>query len=320
MCVSAYIYSFACKTDAMKQTILTITGSDGTGGSGVQADIRFIHELGGSAVSVITSITIQNTLGIQKIYDLPCSVVRMQLEAIINDLQPQVIKIGLLRRTDVVEILTDMLHRYKPRHTIYAPVLQSAKGEQLVSANVYGEIERLLIPLCTVVLEPSDLPIGPRRHGHANQLASALAYYLSLGEEVSDAMLHAQTYLKQLPADYVDGKTRSEELYNQFLAELERYYDRYADVAFYAEQLNVSSRYLGQVTRRITGRSPKSIIDERITGEIITLLSTTSMPLKEVASKLGFSSQAHLSRYFKKHKGLTPTEYQKQIRYSNLKK
>ena len=56
-------------------------------------------------------------------------------------------------------------------------------------------------------------------------------------------------------------------------------------------------------------RSPKSVIDERIVAEIASLLKTTSMPLKEVAQRMGFSSQAHLSRFFKKHKGVSPTEY-----------
>lgn len=293
----------------MSTTILTITGSDGTGGSGVQADIRFICELGGVAASAVTSITVQNTLGIQEFHDLPASVVREQAEAIVNDLQPQVVKIGLLRRIDVVETLVDVLHRYKPQHIVYAPVLKSTKGEQLVSDKVYDAIQRLLIPICTVVLEPSDLPIGPRKHGHANQLASAVAFYLSHGESVDEAMLHARMYLKQLPADYAEGNSRSEELYNQFRDAVERYYNRYADVTFYAEQLNVSPRYLGQVTRRIAERSPKSIIDERVTTEITLLLTKTNKSLKEIAMQLGFSSQAHLSRYFKKQKGLSPSQY-----------
>lgn len=296
----------------MDKTILTITGSDGTGGSGVQADIQLIHKLGGTAASAITSITVQNTLGIQEFHDLPATVVRKQVEAIINDLQPQIIKIGLLRRTDVVEMLADVLRKHQPRHIIYAPVMTSTHGDHLVSKDVYKAIERLLIPLCTVVLSPSDLPEGPRRHGHANQLSSALAYYLSLGETVTDAMLHAQTILKQLPADYAEGNSRSEELYNQFLTTVERYFNRYADVAFYAEQLNVSPRYLGQVTRRISNRSPKTIIDDRIVSEITSLLTSTNNPLKEIAQSLGFSSQAHLSRFFKKHKGLSPTEYQRE--------
>ncbi len=294
----------------MNKTILTITGSDGTGGSGIQADIRFISELGGVAVSAVTSITVQNTLGIQLFHDLPANIVRQQIEAIINDLQPSVVKIGLIRRIDVVETLADVLGKYKPRHIIYAPVLKSTKGEELVSPKVYEVIKRLLIPLCTIVLEPSDMPIGSRHHGHTNQLSSAVAYYLSLGESVSEAMLHARTYLKQLPADYADGNNRSVELYNQFLDAVDKYYNRYADVLFYAEQLNVTPRYLGQVTRRIANRSPKSLIDERIVSEIASLLTTTTWPLKDIASRLGFSSQAHLSRFFKKRKGLSPTEFQ----------
>jgi hydroxymethylpyrimidine/phosphomethylpyrimidine kinase len=240
-------------------------------------------------------------------------VVRQQVEAIVNDLQPQVVKIGLLRRIDVVEMLVEALRRYKPQHIVYAPVLKSTKGEQLVSDKVYDAIQRLLIPICTVVLEPSDLPTGPRKHGHANQLASAVAFYLSRGEEVNEAMLHARTYLKQLPTDYAEGNSRSEELYNQFRDVVEHYFHRYADVAFYAEQLNVSPRYLGQVTRRIAERSPKSIIDERITTEIALLLTTTNKPLKEIALQLGFSSQAHLSRYFKKQKGVSPSQYKQSL-------
>ncbi|MBR1448247.1 MAG: bifunctional hydroxymethylpyrimidine kinase/phosphomethylpyrimidine kinase [Prevotella sp.] len=293
----------------MNKTILTITGSDGTGGSGVQADIRFISSLGGVAVSAVTSITVQNTLGIQEFYDLPADVVRRQTEAIINDLQPQVVKVGLLRRTDHVEMVAEVLRKYRPRHVVYAPVLTSTKGERLVSEKVFEAIERLLIPLCTVVLRPADLPDGQRQHGQANQLASAVAYYLSLGETEGEAMLHAQACLKQGPTAYAEGSGRTEELYNQFMDAVERHFSHYADVSFYAEQVNVSPRYLGQVTRRIANRSPKAIIDERITSEIASLLTTTNKPLKEIALLLGFSSQSHLSRFFRQHKGMSPSEF-----------
>lgn len=95
----------------MNNTILTITGSDGTGGSGIQADVRFICSLGGTAASAVTSITVQNTLGIQEFYDLPAAIVCQQIEAIVNDMQPQVVKIGLLRREDHVETVADVLRR-----------------------------------------------------------------------------------------------------------------------------------------------------------------------------------------------------------------
>ena len=87
-----------------KSAILTITGSDGTGESGVQADVRTISALGSHAVSVLTSITVQNTLGIQCFYDIPGNVVAAQLEAIINDVQPSVMKIGMIRNVETLNV------------------------------------------------------------------------------------------------------------------------------------------------------------------------------------------------------------------------
>lgn len=294
-----------------KHTILTITGSDGTGGSGMQADIRCISDLGGMATSAVTSITVQNTLGIQEFYDLPASIVREQIETILNDFQPQVVKIGLLRRTEVVKVVAEMMRKYHPRHIIYAPVLKSTQDDLLVEPQVFSTIKELLIPLCTVVLKQSDLPSAIRKHGHANQLSTALAYYLSCGESINEAMLHARSYMSQFPKGYTEDCSRSGELYNLFLDAIDRFHHHYSDVAFYAEQLGVSPRYLGQVTRHIANQSPKSIIDERITEELTQLLTTTSKPLKEIALLFGFSSQAHLSRYYKKQTGDSPSEIRK---------
>jgi hydroxymethylpyrimidine/phosphomethylpyrimidine kinase len=114
--------------------------------------------------------------------------------------------------------------------------------------------------------------------------------------------------VSQKPKGYTEDNSRSGELYNLFLDAIDRFYHRYSDVAFYAEQLGVSPRYLGQVTRSIANRSPKAMIDERITSEITTLLTSTNKPLKEIALIFGFSSQAHLSRYYKKQTAHTPTE------------
>ena len=124
-----------------QQAILTITGSDGSGGSGLQADIRCISELGGKVTSAITSITVQNTLGIQEFYDLPVTTVRTQIEAILNDLQPQVVKIGLLRRSDVVQMVAELMRKYRPKYIVYAPVLHSTRGDLLVEPQVYHTIQ-----------------------------------------------------------------------------------------------------------------------------------------------------------------------------------
>ena len=121
-------------------------------------------------------------------------------------------------------------------------------------------------------------------------------------------MLHARSYVSLKPKGFTDDNSRSGELYNLFLAAIDRFCQRYSDVAFYAEQLGVSARYLGQVTRSVAQRSPKSMIDERITEAITSQLTSTSKPFKEIALSFGFSSQAHLSRYYKKQTGRTPSD------------
>ena len=85
--VSEKSVSFAPMKQNNQPLILTITGSDGTGGSGVQADIKTITNLGGYAVSVVTSVTMQNTLGIQEFYDLPSEIIARQIEAIMDELE-----------------------------------------------------------------------------------------------------------------------------------------------------------------------------------------------------------------------------------------
>ena len=103
------------------QPILTITGSDSTGGSGVQADIKTISELGGYAVSAITSITVQNTLGIQEFFDVPAEIVSGQIEAIMNDIQPSIVKVGMIRKVETLNVLIDALTKYRQCPSITYP-------------------------------------------------------------------------------------------------------------------------------------------------------------------------------------------------------
>ena len=315
LAVSLFFLSFALGYETIhfplhsvmkqKETILTITGSDSTGGSGVQADIRTISAMGGRAVSAITSITVQNSLGIQEFFDLPPQVVEGQIEAVVNDVEPQVVKVGMLRTVELVHAVAGMLRKYKPRYVVYDPIVKSSKGDELMSAEVVASVKEWLLPLCSYVVERSE----QATHGHGNLLSSAVCVYLSEGAPLDEAVRQAHDYLRGLPASDGENAGRSGELYAAFMENVERFYRHYSDVAFYAEQLNVSSRYLAQVTRRMASRSPKALIDERILQEVVQLLTTTRHPLKEIASELGFSSQAHLARFFHKQKGCSPTAF-----------
>lgn len=314
--------------------ILTITGSDSTGGSGVQADIKTISELGGYAVSAITSITVQNTLGIQAFFDVPAEIVSGQIEAIMNDIQPSIVKVGMIRRVETLEVVIDALTKYRPDYIIYAPAIWSSNGDALMTEDVVSQIRYRLLPLCSVVVarkKENDIILQDTKllrtaedngmkvflldnansHGLTNRFSSALAVYLNQGKKMEDALAMAQDFINVELTRESNLQGRSSELYNQFISQVNNFCRTYSDVHFYADQLNVSSRYLAQVTRRISCKTPKAIIDEYIVKEIERELSTTTHTVQEIANTFGFSSQAHLTKFFKKMRGLTPSEYRK---------
>ena len=314
------------------QPILTITGSDSTGGSGVQADIRTISELGGYAVSAITSITVQNTLGIQAFFDVPAEIVSGQIEAIMNDIQPSIVKVGMIRRVETLEVVIDALTKYRPDYIIYAPAIWSSNGDALMTEDVVSQIRYRLLPLCSVVVarkKENDIILQDTKllrmaegngmqvflldnansHGLTNRFSSALAVYLNQGKKMKDALAMAQDFINVELTRESNLQGRSSELYNQFISQVNNFCRTYSDVHFYADQLNVSSRYLAQVTRRISCKTPKAIIDEYIVKEIERELSTTTHTVQEIANTFGFSSQAHLTKFFKKMRGVTPSAF-----------
>lgn len=307
-----------------KNTILTITGSDPTGGSGMQADIRAITSLGCTAVSAITSVTVQNTLGIQQFYDLPAQVVGGQIEAIVNDVQPQAVKIGMVRLAETLDVIVEALRRYVPQFVIYDPVLLSSRGDRLMGDDMLRQVRSRLFPLCTAivvsrgearqVLGDEILPNvffidDGACHGFANGFSSSLAAYLCLGLPMADAVEKARRYCLHEIGSAQGLQGRGSQLYNDFVRLVQQHYGGNNDVAHYAKQLNVGSAYLGQVCRRVAGRSPKGIIDDCLLAEAKRMLTDTRMPIQAIASDLGFSSQAHLSRFFKKMEGKAPSEF-----------
>ena len=287
--------------------ILTITGSDSTGGSGIQADIKTISELGEYAVTVITSITVQTTLGILDFYDVPSEVVGGQIEAVMNDLQPQVIKIGMVRTAETLNVIVGCLEKYKPRYVILDTVTLSSRGDMIIDETMALSIRKVLAPLCDVVVDN----VSGNTHGQSCWFSSSLACYLNQGLGLDEAKTKADAYVKMMMARCDSPKGRCGELYEDFLRELQKHYRHASDVHFYAECLNVSSRYLAQVTKRVSGKSPKNIIDELLVREIEIQLKSTDYNVQEVAYMFGFSSQAHFTKFFKKLKGVSPSEYRR---------
>ena len=134
------------------RTALTIAGSDSGGGAGIQADLKTFEAHGLFGMSVITSITAQNTRGVTGVWDLPPEAVRAQLEALFDDLPVDVIKIGMLSNNDITEVVADVLEGYSQDIPIILdPVMVATSGDRLLSEDTYNSMTSRLFPLATLV-------------------------------------------------------------------------------------------------------------------------------------------------------------------------
>ena len=131
--------------------VLTIAGSDPSGGAGIQADIKAITALGGYAASAITALTIQNTLGVTGIFAVPSSVVSEQIAAVMEDIAPPSIKIGMVKDATIVRHIAEAIKKYQPAFIVYDPVMVSTSGHQLIDDDVIETIEKELISQVSLI-------------------------------------------------------------------------------------------------------------------------------------------------------------------------
>lgn len=132
-------------------TALTIAGSDSGGGAGIQADIKTFSAMGVYATAAITAVTAQNTQGVRRIQALSPEIVQSQIEAVLDDIPVDAIKIGMLYNHDIVEVVSRMIDTYKPTHVILDPVMISTSGTQLLEDKTIDSIIRLLFSRVTLL-------------------------------------------------------------------------------------------------------------------------------------------------------------------------
>ena len=134
----------------MKQ-ILTIAGSDSGGGAGIQADIKAISANRGYAMSVITSVTAQNTVAVTDAFDLPISLIEAQLDAVFTDFDVASVKTGMLSSPAIVETVATKLREYTPPAIVVDPVMISKSKFPLLKEEAIDSLKTALIPLATVI-------------------------------------------------------------------------------------------------------------------------------------------------------------------------
>ena len=139
----------------MKQ-ILTIAGSDSGGGAGIQADLKSIHANGGYGMSVITSVTAQNTRAVTRAFDLPTDLIDAQIDAIFADFDVAALKTGMLSSVEIVGTVAKKLREYSPNNFVIDPVMLSKSKYPLLKPDAVGCLKTELLPLAMVVMPNVD--------------------------------------------------------------------------------------------------------------------------------------------------------------------
>ncbi|MXN91059.1 bifunctional hydroxymethylpyrimidine kinase/phosphomethylpyrimidine kinase [Flavobacterium sp. Sd200] len=136
--------------------MLTIAGSDSGGGAGIQADIKTFAALGCYGMSAVTALTAQNTLGVSGIHSIPPDFVKAQLDAVLTDIKPHAIKIGMVHSPELVGVIASALKQYPDIPVILDPVMVATSGDRLIAQETVAELVSQLFPLTTLITPNLD--------------------------------------------------------------------------------------------------------------------------------------------------------------------
>lgn len=131
--------------------LLTIAGSDCSGGAGIQADLKTFAALGGYGMSVITAVTVQNTQGVSASQNIRPDIVAGQITAVFGDIRVDGVKIGMVCCTDIIHAIAETLNRYRSAPIVLDPVMVSKNGFHLLSPDAIDALVHRLFPLAFMI-------------------------------------------------------------------------------------------------------------------------------------------------------------------------
>ena len=138
------------KRNQMK-TALSIAGSDCSGGAGIQADIKTMTMNGVYAMSAITALTAQNTLGVRAILDSTPDFLKEQIDAVFEDIFPDSVKIGMVSSSELINVIADRLKYYNAKNIVVDPVMVATSGSRLLKSDAVSALTEKLFPIATVI-------------------------------------------------------------------------------------------------------------------------------------------------------------------------
>ena len=180
MLTSTFKYHQAMKNKAFTHQyprLLTIAGSDSGGGAGIQADLKTFSALGCFGMSAITALTAQNTCGVRAIHGVPPDMLASQIDAVVEDIGVDAVKIGMLHSPEIVQAVADAIDRHALRHVVLDPVMVATSGAVLIDSPAIAALVRELFAravLITPNLEEASLLVGHTLTGEQDMQAAAL--------------------------------------------------------------------------------------------------------------------------------------------------
>jgi hydroxymethylpyrimidine/phosphomethylpyrimidine kinase len=135
-----------------KGRVLIIAGSDSGGGAGIQADLKTVTALGGFAMTAVTAVTVQNTLGVTGVHPIPLEIVRAQIDAVMDDLGADAWKTGMLGTVAAVETVAAAIDaKAQTIPVVVDPVMVAKGGHPLLEETAIGAVRALMLPRAAVV-------------------------------------------------------------------------------------------------------------------------------------------------------------------------
>ena len=133
------------------KAVLSIAGSDSSGGAGIQADIKTIAAYGLFAETAITALTAQNTLGVRDTRDVPPAFVGEQIDAVFEDIPPAAVKVGMVSSSAIIETIAERLSAHRALNIVVDPVMIATSGSPLIDKDAVSAVVKRLVPLADVV-------------------------------------------------------------------------------------------------------------------------------------------------------------------------
>lgn len=131
--------------------VLSIAGSDSGGAAGIQADLKAISACGCYAMTAVTAITAQNTMGVTDIHPIPAKTVESQIRAVLDDIGVDAVKIGMLHSSEIIRLVVRLLKEYDIRTIVADPVMVTASGDKLLQDEAIEALRYELLPIATII-------------------------------------------------------------------------------------------------------------------------------------------------------------------------